>query len=116
MTSARLGARVARMGLAMTGRRWRWALRFLLPFVFFAAVLVIFLLNRRVKESTDTLGNELLPISILEQHTLSFDQYYVPVKADGSYPIGDSALVSTSFPAEFAYRLSPELPGKSIPW
>jgi hypothetical protein len=63
------------MGVAIPGQRSAWALKFGLPFVLCTVVLAVFLFNRRFNESTDTFGNELLPISILQQHSLSFDQY-----------------------------------------
>ncbi len=82
----------------------------------FVVVLAIYLFNQRFSESTDTFGNELLPFSILEQHTLTFDQYYVPIGADGLYPTGERALASSALPAVEVYRVSPESATESIPW
>jgi hypothetical protein len=76
----------------------------------------MYLSTGRFIESTDTVGNELLPISILEYGSLSFDQYYAPPGVDGAYPTGDEALVRGLVPERVAYRLSPDLPTKSIPW
>lgn len=44
--------------------------------IVFALALGLYLLNGRFDESTDTSGNELLPICILQWHSLTFDQYY----------------------------------------
>jgi hypothetical protein len=82
----------------------------------FVVVLAIYLFNQRFNETTDTFGNELLPISILEQHTLTFDQYYVGTAANGQYPTGENALASFAFPAEEAYRISPETASENTPW
>lgn len=89
---------------------------FLVPFALVALCLGVYLSNGRFLESTDTVGNELLPISILQHGSLTFDQYYAPPDASGVFAIGADALVSGSVPDEFAYRVAPELPSKSIPW
>jgi hypothetical protein len=81
-----------------------------------AGSLGLYLLNNRFVESTDTVGNELLPISILQHHTLTFDHYYAQPDATGAYRTGTDALVPGSVPAQFSYRVAPELPSKSIPW
>jgi len=70
-----------------------------------ALALAIYLQNGRFNESTDTFGNELLPISILEHGTLTFDQYF-----------SDQGVAPGSIPAEYAYRVSPELPNATLPW
>jgi hypothetical protein len=92
-----------------------WAGRILPPLVLFSVALVVYL-HARFVESTDTVGNELLPVSVLQYHTLTFDHYYAGPLADGSYPIGDSALEPGSVPPEYAYRVAPEEPWKSVPW
>jgi hypothetical protein len=92
------------------------ATRVLLPLLLLAGSLGLYLLNNRFVESTDTVGNELLPISILQQHSLTFDQYYAQPDTSGAYPTGSDALVPGSVPTQFTYRLAPESPTKSIPW
>ena len=92
------------------------ASRVLLPLLLLLGSLGLYLLNDRFVESTDTVGNELLPISILQHHALTFDQYFVPPDANGTYPTGTDALIPNSVPAQFVYRVAPELPTKSIPW
>jgi hypothetical protein len=78
------------------------ALRWLAPSALLAVVLGIYLANGRVVESTDTYGNELLPIAILDYHTLTFDPFYA----------GPAAATT----AEAPYRLSPEQPSERFPW
>jgi hypothetical protein len=90
--------------------------RVLLPTLLVGVALSVYLLNGRFVESTDTLGNELLPLSLLERGTLTFDRYYVPRNADGTYPIGEAAVVAGSVPAKYLYRVAPELDTRSIPW
>lgn len=58
----------------------------------------------------------MLPFSILEQHTLTFDQYYIPAAADGRYLTGPSAVAASGFPVAEAYRISPETASQSTPW
>ena len=82
----------------------------------FAGVLAVYLLNGRFVESTDTFGNELLPISIVQRGALDFDQYYLQPDANGAYPTGDAAVAPGSVPKEFAYRVTPDVPERSVPW
>ena len=88
----------------------------MLPLGLCAVVFGIYLANGRFVESTDTFGNELLPISILERQTLTFDQYYLGPDPAGHYATGPSALAANPFAAEYAYRISPETPTESVPW
>jgi hypothetical protein len=67
--------------------------------------LAVYLHDGRFNESTDTFGNELLPISILHYGTLTFDQYFT---ADGPAP--------GAMPDEFAYRTTPDAPNTAMPW
>ena len=93
-----------------------WLRAFLPPCALLAATLLIYLANGRFVESTDTVGNELLPISILQHGTLTFDHYYAPPNAEGAYPTGDDALAPGSVPDQYAYRVAPELDLQSTPW
>ncbi len=93
-----------------------WLTRVVLPCLVLAGVLGLYLSNGRFVESTDTFGNELLPISILEHGTLTFDQYFAPPLPDGTYPTGDQALVPGSIPEAFVFRVAPELPSQTVPW
>jgi len=92
-------------GKRMCGRRWWWWRASASTWA-----------NGRFVESTDTFGNELLPLSVLQHATLTFDQYYAPPDASGDYPIGDQALAAGAVPGQDAYRVAPELPSKSVPW
>jgi hypothetical protein len=88
----------------------------LVPVLLVLAVLGLYLANPHFLESTDTVGNELLPLSVLRYGTVTFDQYYMPPNADGTYPTGDAAIVAGSVPYEASYRVEPEVPEKSFPW
>jgi len=97
--------------------KWRRALAaWFLPAALTLAVLCLYLANHRFLESTDTVGNELLPISILQHGSLTFDQYYAPPGPDGVFPTGEQALQPGSIPDAAAFRVAPELEQKSIPW
>jgi len=77
------------------------------------ALFAVYVSNGRFLESTDTFGAELLPISILQQHNLWFDQYYV----DPNSPLTGSASVRPgSIPPEFEYRVAPETDNERIAW
>ncbi len=67
--------------------------------------LAVYLENGRFNESTDTFGNELLPISILRYGTLTFDQYFT-----------DQGVAPGSIPAEYAFRVTPEVSNSTVPW
>jgi hypothetical protein len=71
--------------------RLNWWHRLGLPCVLVAVTLSVYLLNGRFVEATDTFGNELLPLSLLQHGTLTFDQYFVPPNTDGAYPTGEAA-------------------------
>lgn len=87
-----------------------------LPGVLTLGSLVLSLSTGRFVESTDTVGNDLLPLSILRQHSLTFDQYNAPPGADREYPTGQAAVLADAIPPERAYRVAPEVPSKSLPW
>jgi hypothetical protein len=77
------------------------------------ALFAIYVSNGRFVESTDTFGAELLPISILQQHNLWFDQYY----ADPSAGIrGPAAMRSDSVPPGYEYRVLPETDYQRTAW
>src|SRR5437868_4969911 len=48
----------------------------------FGLTLAVFLLNFRYNGSYDTLPNELLPISILREHDLDFDEFVDPAATE----------------------------------
>jgi hypothetical protein len=77
------------------------------------ALFAVYLSDGRFVESTDTFGAELLPISILEQHNLWFDQYYVD---PSSGLTGAAALEPGSIAPEFAYRVMPETDSERTAW
>jgi hypothetical protein len=85
----------------------------LLPGLAALALFAVYLSNGRFVESTDTFGAELLPISILHQHNLWFDQYYLE---PGSPLMGPSAVKPGSVPTEAAYRVTPETTTERTPW
>jgi hypothetical protein len=86
------------------------------PGLLFAGVLGVYLSLNHFIESTDTIGNELLPISILEHQTLTFNQYYVEPVAGEPALRGLAAVVPDSLPPRYAILVAPELPTESVPW
>ena len=93
-----------------------WPRHLIIPCVLLVGLLGLYLSNQHFVESTDTVGNELLPLSVLRYGSLTFDQYYARANSDGSYPTGEAAIVQGSVPADGAYRVLPEVPEKSFPW
>ena len=77
----------------------------------FAVCLAIYLANTRLVESTDTVGNELLPLSILQHRSLTFDQYFVGPDAAGRYPTGAASCTPASPACGSAHRYT-----ESDPW
>jgi hypothetical protein len=77
------------------------------------ALFAVYVSDGRFVESTDTFGAELLPISILEQHNLWFDQYYVDPTSDLT---GAAAVRPGSIAPEVAYRVTPETSWEHTAW
>jgi hypothetical protein len=95
-------------------RSWRGT--WLVPVVLGAGVLAVYLSLNHFIESTDTVGNELLPISILDRHSLTFDQYYVEQVPGEPAPTGFATVVPGALPAEYVYLVAPNLPTETVPW
>jgi hypothetical protein len=85
----------------------------ILPALGVLTLFAVYLSDGRFVESTDTFGAELLPISVLQQHNLWFDQYY----ADPSLQLtGAAAVRPGSIAPEFAYRVMPEADTQHTAW
>lgn len=106
----RLAERLARRSEAV------WSTGWLVPSLLVALALGVYLANGHFVESTDTVGNELLPIAVLEHHALSFEAFYVGPHSDGSYPGGASAIAPGAVPANATYRVSPQSASEGLPW